>query len=149
MYFTDNGEYKPSNIFIVWGSPGAGKSTYVKEHYEYGDIVVDLDYIKRAISFLQKSESTNTISDVSIKIRNFLYDLISDESIECKNIWVVSALPVKADRIALSNRLGAKLIHIDTDKEECLKRAMADNERKNKNFQKIIIDKYWKRYYPD
>ena len=149
MYFTDNGEYKPSNVFIVWGSPGAGKSTYIKEHYEYGDIVVDLDYIKRAISFLPKSESTNAISSVSIKIRDFLYDLISNESIECKNIWVVSALPIKAKRIALSNRLGAKLIHIDTDKEECLKRAMSDNDRQNKDFQKIIIDKYWKRYRPD
>ena len=38
-------------IYIVWGSPMSGKSTYVKQVMQYGDMVVDLDIIWYAISY--------------------------------------------------------------------------------------------------
>ena len=38
-------------VILVWGPPASGKTTYVKKHMADGDMVIDLDAIKHAISF--------------------------------------------------------------------------------------------------
>jgi len=42
---------KPIKVYIVYGSPASGKTTYVRDHMSDGDMVVDLDMIGQALSW--------------------------------------------------------------------------------------------------
>ena len=128
------------DVYIVYGSPASGKTTYVKKHMEEGDMVVDLDLIKQSISMRAKSDVPDNLLNIAFRIRDYLYDIIEyREELECNNIWVIASLPLDIDREYLFNRLQAtKIIYIEATKEECIERAMADEERTNKEIQVVI-----------
>ena len=146
MYFDQNGIYQKSNVVIVCGPPASGKTTFVKRHMKTGDCVVDLDYIKSAISYCGKTEGTDNLLATALKIRDLLYSEIKQNNIEAETIWVISGLPIDKDREELKARLNADIVCLDVSKDICIERAMLDEERKNKSKQIEIINKYfWKR----
>ncbi len=147
MKFNERGDIVPIDIYIVWGAPASGKTTYVREHMEPGDLVVDLDLIKQSLSMQDKTETSDNLLNVAIGVRDYLYNVIETREIECNNVWVVAGLPQKEDREKLMQQLKTdKLIFIDTPIDECIKRAMNDTERKDKKKQQYIIDKWFKQY---
>lgn len=145
-YFDSNGELKPTKRYIVYGSPGSGKTTYVKQHKEYGDLVVDLDYIKKAISLEANKETPDNLLNVAKDIRETIYRLIEDNKVDAKNIWIVSTLPYKAEREQLAKRLRAELIYMDKSIQECMENAFYDKERENGELQRKIINKWFEVY---
>ena len=38
-------------VYLIYGSPCSGKTTYVKEHFKTGDIVCDVDKLYSALCF--------------------------------------------------------------------------------------------------
>lgn len=143
MYRVDN----DIRVYIVWGSPGSGKTTYVKNNMDKGDMVVDLDLIKQSISMASKTNATDNLLNTALSIQEHLYNLIEyREVIRCNNIWVVAGLPNAIDREYLKNRLRAELIQIKATKEECIDRAMKDDEREDKELQMRIIDKWFANF---
>ena len=143
IYFDENGMPKSLKVYIVYGAPGAGKTTYVQEHRAVGDLIVDLDLIKQAISMAGKTAATDNLLDVALGIRDYMYSRIESRQIDTKNVWVIAALPKSREREQLAKRLRAELIFIDTSYDNCIKRAMNDHERENKTLQKEIIDKWF------
>jgi len=135
-----------NNVYIVWGSPGSGKTTYVKSKMNIGDMVVDLDLIKQAISMQGKTQATDNLLDASIKIRDFIYTLIQNREVDTKTIWVVAGLPRREDRQKLKGYLKAELIYIDATIEQCIVRVKADTDRLDKELQVDIVNKWWKQY---
>ena len=146
IYFDEKGEIQKTKCYIIYGSPASGKTTYVKKNMQSGDIVVDLDYIKQAISLEEKLETPDSLLPVALYLRECLYDLIEKRQVSSKNIWIVAGLPVKSEREKLRFRLGAELIFMNTTYEECIKRAMKDKERKDKKKAIEVIDKWFKIY---
>ena len=146
--FDNEGNIIPitGNVYIVYGSPGSGKTTYVKEHMEIGDMVVDLDLIKQAISLQGRTDKTDNLLNVTLTIRDLLYKMIEHREVDSKNIWVVAGLPNKTQRIDLKNRLKAELIYIDTPIHECIKRVRNDSTRMDKQQQIDIINQWWNTY---
>ena len=146
LQFNENGELVESkNVFIVWGAPASGKTTYVKENKDKYDIVIDLDYITAALSLTEGKERSEDALPFALDVRELLFNLIEERKYYFKAAWVVAGLPKREEREALVRRLKAALIHIDTDKEECIKRARQDEQRKNKGHQYKIIDRYFER----
>jgi len=132
-------EPKEIKVYIVWGSPGSGKNTYVDKLIEYNDMLIDLDKIREAIG--------STQVDTALKVREFLYGLIRDRDIKCNNVWVVAGLPNRDEREALKRYLKAtEMIYIEATQDECIKRAMADKNRKDKALQRKIIEKWFSEY---
>lgn len=145
-YFDEEGNLKSTNVYIVYGSPGSGKTTYVKEHREYGDLVVDLDLIKQAISMEGKTDAPDNLLPIVLYVRDCLYNVIQDRKLHCRNVWIIASLPKKKEREELRDRLRAELIFMDVDIHECLNRAMNDDERGNKKLQEEIISKWFANY---
>ncbi len=58
------------NVYIVYGPPMSGKTSYVIEHMEKGDIVVDMDSLYKDY-YLHSLTYLNT-SNVNVN-HNFLY----------------------------------------------------------------------------
>lgn len=148
--FNKDGDLVPIDVYIVWGSPASGKTTYVKEHMEQGDLVVDLDLIKQSLSMAYKTSTTDNLLDIALKIRDGIYESIRERDISCNNVWVVAGLPRKEDRDKLKDYIRAtELIHIEATYEECIERANKDPERKDKHKQYEIINKWFEKYYKE
>lgn len=145
-YFDENGELKEIKKYIVYGAPGAGKTTYVNKHRQYGDLVVDLDLIKQAISMEGKTNAPDNLLSVANAIRETIYREIEANKVDCKNIWIIASLPYKNERIILSKRLKAELVFINTDILSCIDNAMNDDSRSDKQLQKYIINKWFEVY---
>jgi predicted kinase len=148
-WFNDNGEIVKSNVYIIYGSPASGKTTYVKKHMAYGDLVVDLDLIKQSLSMSNKTETPDNLLSVALSVREHLYQLIVSKQFHCKNVWVVASLPLAQERNELKERLDAQLVFVEASEEDCIKRAMADDERVDKDKQIAVIRKWFKKYYRD
>ncbi|MEG2383507.1 MAG: HNH endonuclease [Oscillospiraceae bacterium] len=142
-YFDDKGDMKQSKTYIVWGSPASGKTTYVRENKQDGDLVVDLDLIKQAISMCDNKDTPNNLLPIAIGVRDYLYEFIEDGKTDCKNRWVIASLPNRLERKALAERLNAELVYINSTYSDCLARVDADAERRDKVFQKYLVDKWW------
>ncbi|HBA50077.1 MAG TPA: HNH endonuclease [Lachnospiraceae bacterium] len=146
IYFNEAGEVEQTKCFIVYGPPAGGKTTYVKEHKQAGDMIVDLDYIKQAISFEFKGDATDNLLPVALSLRECMYDLAAQRKVDCRSIWVVAGLPRRSERTALRDRLRAELIFIDTDYDECIRRSELDLERKDKEKNREFIRKWFAGY---
>lgn len=145
-YFDEEGNLCECKTYIVYGAPASGKTSYVKEHKKEGDLVVDLDLLMQAISMEDKSNIANNLLDVAIGIRDYIYTRIEDKTVDSKNIWVIGLLPDKSQRQELEQRLKAELVFIDATLEECIDRAMLDEDRKNKELHKDLIEKWFAKY---
>src|SRR5690554_3560909 len=129
-------------VIIVWGAPGSGKTTYVKKNMKYGDMVIDLDFIKQAISFQEKTEAPDSLLDVALKVRELLYSIVAGRQIPECTVWVVAGLPSYKERKELKNRLQAnELIFMKASREQCIRRVLADDTRKDKELQRKIVAK--------
>ena len=133
------------NVFIVWGSPASGKTTYVREHKGKYDIVVDTDYLMAALGMSSVEDKNGDAFFLALDVRNMLYDLIAERKYNFDAVWIVTMLPERDKRIRLQQKLKAELIHIDTPKSECLLRAKVDELRRDKQTQYKIIEDYFEK----
>ena len=147
-YFDDEGNLVKMKVYIVHGSPASGKSTLVSERMTPGDLVVDLDLLKQAISLQPKTETPENLLPIAMGLRDYLYELISDRAVDCRNVWVIASLPRRQEREELAEKLGAELIHCSAEYHECLARAGNDMNRRDKTLQRALIDKYFEQYEP-
>jgi predicted kinase len=146
LTFDDEGNLvEKKNVFIVWGPPASGKTTYVKENKGKYDIVIDLDYIMAALSLCTGKDRTEDALPFALDIRDLLYDLIAQRKHYFENAWIVAGLPEKGKRLELKTKLKAELIYMDVSKEECLLRAKADEQRLDKTTQYKIIENYFSK----
>ena len=131
------------DVVIVCGAPASGKTRYVKENMQLGDFVVDLDAIRAAVSFYDGKMPLNNLTATIFDIRDYIYALIEQSAIDAPRCWVIAGLPKKADRDRLAARLKAKVVFLNTTEDECVRRAIADDTRTDKNFQIKIITEYF------
>lgn len=139
-------------VYIVYGSPCAGKSTFVRNVAEENDLVVDIDNIWQMISNNKRRNKPNGLMSVVFQIRDKLYDIIKYRDGKWRTAYVITGSPMKGDRERLQQRIGAdELIHIDTDKAECLRRLNIRCHEENLEQEQIedmmrFIDNYFERY---
>ena len=142
-YFDSNGEIKPCKRYIIYGAPGSGKSKYVKEHMEYGDLVIDLDLIKQAISLKTKADAPDNLLSVALTMREAAYRLISNKEVDAKNVWIIATLPKRQERQQLAERLNAEIVYMNKDIQSCIQHATSENEGVDKDLQIYIIKRWF------
>lgn len=131
------------NIYLVYGSPCSGKSTYVQDNAEYGDIVVDIDSIWECISGCDRYIKPKKLNTNVFGIRDELIRMIRMRVGKWNNAFIVGGYPLSSERERLCKMLGAREIFIDTPKEECLRRCI---DRPN-DWSKYI-EEWWEKFSP-
>lgn len=120
------GYEKPKKVYIVYGSPCSGKSTWVNNNVTKDDLIVDIDRVWECISSCDKYNKPNRLKQNVFAMHNALLEQVRLRVGKWKTAFIVGGYPLKMDRERLADSLGAELIYIDTTKEECLARAAND-----------------------
>lgn len=155
IMFDDNGQPIPrGQVKVVWGCPASGKSTYVRQHMQHMDIVVDLDNILHCFTGLtNKVDSQGDISDylpAMLLIRSAVYKAVKEGLPGVRTAWIVAGLPKKSDRQQMSMTFAdATFIFIENTLEKCLSNMEGDDKRTNKERQRRIINDWFRNYEPD
>lgn len=137
------------HVYLVYGSPCAGKTTYVNSIATRNDLIVDLDKIHRAICICGLYDKPDATKRVAFNVRDYLLDEVRTATPRRKwqDAYIIGTYPDRIDRDIFVQDYGAQLVHIDTSKEECIKRAYQDIERSSIRDAVIgWINAYWERY---
>lgn len=129
------------NTKCVTGAPGAGKSTYVKEHCGENDIIFDYDDFACALTGKEPhSELTDGQAHAVNKLR---YDVIRacDDSIE--TLWMIASKPSEQLIEALGE--DCEYINLDVTEDEAKERIDNDDSRTDKDSEHKKVDRFFER----
>lgn len=129
-------------VYLVWGSPLSGKSSWVDDVREPGDLIVDMDLIWMMVSGCPKYIKPDRLKNVVFNVRDRLLECVEYRIGSWKNAYVVGGYPLVSERDRLIRRLGAKEIYIDCTKEECMGRLKKDASRGNEWVK--YIEEWWR-----
>ena len=139
-----NGGFRRRQVFLVYGSPLSGKTTWVHENMDEGDLVVDIDSIWECVSAQDRYIKPKRLNGVVFKIRDTLIDCIKYRVGNWVNAWLVGGYPLLSERDLLCKQLGAREVFIDTPKDECL--ARLEGTSRDKEAWTQYIDNWFNRY---
>lgn len=111
-------------VYLVYGSPCSGKSTYINEHLQRCDLVCDVDHIYSAITMQNPHDAELYTHEVACQLANTLADIIRDRKGNWKNAYVVSIANTAEKLQEAKERVNAdEAVFIDTPYEVCMDRA--------------------------
>lgn len=134
-------------VYIIFGPPLSGKSTYVRENVQRGDIVIDMDRLFSAVTMLPDYDKPDSLLSNVKGIHNLLLDNIKTRYGKWNNAWVIGGYADKYKREKLADDLGAELIFCEASKDECLRKLEIDEDIKYRKDEWCeYIEKWFERY---
>ena len=137
--------YSQRQVYLVYGSPLSGKSSYVAEAMVEGDLVIDMDNIWQCVSGCDRYVKPKRLNSVVFSVRDNLLESVKYRRGKWLNAYVIGGYPYKAERDRLVDTLGAREVFIDTDKETCVNRLSECSDRDISEWSKYIDD-WWLQF---
>ena len=129
-------------VYIITGASCSGKTTFVRERVQEGDIVLDIDDLWQMVSGQPRYVKPNALKPVIFSMRNEMKDLIAKGCGTWRNAFIIESLPFATDRKREVERYKAhntELITMDATREECLERLYRNPDgRSVKDYEKYI-----------
>ena len=136
-------------VYIVYGMPGSGKSTYVQQYARRGDLIVDMDLLYQAVSGLPMHNKPDVLLSNVYALYDLLLDQVKSRYGKWYNAFIVGGFPDRWQREKLADDLGAELIFCDATREECINRILNDPVRSAMHQDYIgYIDRWIEKYRP-
>ena len=137
--------YSQREVFVVYGSPLSGKSSWVREAMNEGDLVIDLDNIWQCVSGCDRYTKPARLKSVVFSVRDNLLESVKYRRGKWLNAYIIGGYPYQAERDRLIDTLGAREVFIDTDKDTCLSRLHESGDRDVTEWTKYIND-WWLQF---
>ena len=136
-----------TKVTIITGPPGSGKTTYVKNRMFWGDLVLDQDALYSALSLLEFHEKPIGLWPfVNAAREAVITQLKADCSDDVRHVWLITCEADLPKLKKLKADLGADLVVLSVDVNECLRRIQGDPNRKGDILiWKGWIDKWWRK----
>lgn len=138
--------YASRQVYLVYGAPCSGKSTFVEENMQEGDLIIDVDRIWQCISGLDMYQKPARLKGIVFKVRDELLNSVKYRLGKWNNCYVIGGYALQSERDRMIRELGAREVFIDTSKEECLNRLEASADGRNKEEWRGYIEEWFKRY---
>ena len=132
-------------VYLVWGSPLSGKSTYVDEVAVWGDLIVDVDSIWQCVSGRERYEKPARLKPVVFGIRDTLLDMVRHRCGSWRNAYVVGGYPLVNERERLMRSLGAREVYVESSQAECIARLKACGDGRDASEWRKYIDDWWRK----
>lgn len=137
-------------VYYVYGAPCSGKSSFVRENMQRGDLVLDIDSLWSALSGQPEYVKPNEIKAVVFNARNAIIDSIKTRAGNWQTAWVIEGGALLGDRMRRIDTLGAESMFVDATRDECIKRLASDEKRRAVQPQWVeYIDRWFAEYQPD
>jgi len=141
------GYQKLRQVYLVYGPPLSGKTTFVRQQVMRGDLVVDMDALYSAMTLLPTYDKPDNLFTNVRFIHNQIVDNIKTRYGKWTNAWVIGGYADKYKRERMANDLNAELIFCEASKEECLQRLAMDEQRQYRQAEwQGYIDKWFEQY---
>lgn len=140
-------------MFVVTGPPAAGKSTWVREHAQPGDVTIDYDTLAQALSPEVSGDPVEQPPHIIATVQAARAAAINDAAMDADawgqdsrhDVYIVHAMP---DRHSLNRyrKYSFELVTIDPGHGECMRRAIDDGRTQRQ--LEVITDWYQRRGLP-
>ena len=135
-------------VYLVYGSPLSGKTTWVNQVRNDGDLMVDMDSIWQAVSGCDRYVKPGTLNACVFGVRDYLLECVKYRRGKWRNAYVIGGYPLISERERLCKELRAREVFIDTSKDECLRRLDDCDDGRDVEEWQAFIDEWWRRYAP-
>lgn len=135
-------------VFLVYGAPLSGKSTWVEESMSVGDLIVDIDNIWQCVSGCGRYVKPNRLKQNVFAVRDALLDMVKVRRGNWLNAYVIGGYPLISERERLIKELGARPIFVDASKDECIARLENNGAGRDVREWEKFIGEWFERYTP-
>lgn len=132
--------YGVRQVYLVYGAPLSGKTSWVKDNANEGDLVISMDNIWQCISGCDRYVKPNRLKGVAFRVRDDLLDCVKYRHGKWLNAYVIGGYPLSAERERLARELGAREIYIESTEAECMARLREDTGRDTDEYEKYIAE---------
>lgn len=120
---------KHEGVFLVYGSPCAGKTTWVKQNAGFGDFILDIDVIWEAVSVSDRFHKPGALKQNVFQLFDIGLEQIKNRLGQWHNAFIIGSYPLRTDRDRIGSLTGAEPVFVEEKKEVCLSRAPNDEWR--------------------
>lgn len=138
--------YIRKEVFLVYGPPLSGVTGYAAETASEGDLLVDMDNIWECISGQERYIHPPRLNAVAFGVRDFLLDCVKTRRGKWNNAYICGGFPLISDRERIQRETGARLVYMETTKEECLQRAADLNRQETRAAYREYIEDWFRKY---
>lgn len=135
-------------VYVVYGSPCSGKTSFVRDNMDVGDLIIDMDSIWSCVSGCDRYVKPPRLNSCAFIMRDTLLDMVRYRTGKWATAWVIGGYPLTGERERLIKSLGAREIFIDTTREECERRLIENPQGRNISDWLKYISDWWEKYTP-
>ncbi len=130
-------------VYLVYGSPCSGKTSYVMENARPDDLILDMDRIWDCICTGGWKNKPKRIKPCVFGLRDAMLDMIRTRTGNWRTAWIIGGYPLRTDRDRLCNLLRAEPIYCEATQAECMERASGKPQAWAE-----YIREWWEDYTP-
>ena len=134
------------HVYLVYGSPLAGKRTYVKERAGIHDLIIDIDRIYECISISPSYNKSNRLYDNMKAVQDALLDSVKYKRGKWINAFIIGGYPYKGERERLCLEYGAEEVYIDCSKDLALSRLKVRSDGRDVTEWTKYINQWFMRF---
>ena len=127
-------------VFLVYGAPLSGKTSYVKDVMEEGDLIIDIDSIWEAVSGMPRYVKPPRLTQCVFGVRDLMMDMVKYKVGKWNNCYILGGYPLVSERERMKKAYGAREVFVDVPKEECIHRLELDEQRDKDKWRQYIED---------
>lgn len=135
-------------VYLVYGSPMSGKTTWVNDNKRAGDLIIDMDSIWQCLSGCERYVKPNRLKRNAFILRDTMLNMVKYRTGNWLNAYIIGGYPLQGERERLIKELGAREIFIDEPMEVCLERLSEANDSRDKEQWTEFIMDWFEKYSP-
>lgn len=137
---------KRREVYLIYGSPCSGKSTYLEQVMMPGDFIIDLDLMRQCVSGQPRHTIQPQLRSIVFGMRDYLMECVRYRRGKWQRCYILGGFPLQSERERICDETGAIEVYIESTKEECIYRLENNPENRDVSEWKKFIDEWWNRY---
>ena len=135
-----------TTLMILYGPPGAGKTTYAKQHMKRGELLIDFESIQSAITGLAVHDHDDKSVGFVIAARSAMLDALDTGHQNIHRVWLPTTSSNDVDRWRGRGQR-SRVIVFEASASRCMSQIKRDSSRHySPGYWEPLIDTWWAEY---